>query len=341
MSNTKHFIVGLFVAGGLALLAALIVWFEGVAGVLRGGYEVRAHLENSGGIREGKRVHRDGIVVGQVSGVESSLPERPGVWLVMKIYEDEPVPDDATLFVEWGAMGDAFIDFRTAAKPVGKPLPTDDTAVVRDVVVKPHSFLPEGVMDRVTALTKETEDLKALINNVRELTEPRTVKDVKAGKPVNLPATLDQLSDTAAALRGFIQDEETRKLITAARKSAEELSTTLTEARKTMTEVEKEVKATGTATRETLATARKTAGNADEMIAKIAQDAEKAGKLVEGLTAIAQDLRAGKGTAGKLLTDEKLHEALLTLVENLNSMTEEAERLMIFWREEGVFAKEK
>jgi ABC-type transporter Mla subunit MlaD len=341
MSNTKYFIVGLFVAGGLILLAVLIVWFEGVAQVLRGGYEVRAHLRNSGGIRPGRRVHRDGLVVGQVADIESSLPTKPGVWLVMQVYEDERIPSDADFFAEWGAMGDVFLDFRTPEQPSGEHLPTDGTAVVRNVVVRPYSFLPEGIMEEVTGLTEGTDDFKALMKNLRELTEPRTSEDVANGQPANLSATLDQLAEAGRALKAFVEDPETRKLITAARTSAEELSTTLAKARESMTAIETEIASTGTATRETLAAARETADKADEMIARFSRDAEKAEQLVDRLTTIADDLKAGKGTAGKLLTEPELHDALLTLVENLGSMAEEAERLMALWREEGILAKDK
>ena len=91
MNNTKYVITGLFVIGGLALLAILIVWFEGLPGLLRGTYTVRAHLANSMGIRESKRVHRDGIAIGDVTAVTSSLPDEPGVWVVMRISAAEKI----------------------------------------------------------------------------------------------------------------------------------------------------------------------------------------------------------------------------------------------------------
>ena len=76
--DKKHIFVGLFVLGGLVLLMTLIVWFQGIAVYLRGGYEVRAHLDSSAGIRAGKRVTLDGLEIGDVREVVSSLPH-PGV----------------------------------------------------------------------------------------------------------------------------------------------------------------------------------------------------------------------------------------------------------------------
>ena len=66
MNNRKQIVVGLFVIVGLVLLGTMIVWFEGVAFLIRGGYIVTAHMDNAIGIREGKRVNVDGIEVGEV-----------------------------------------------------------------------------------------------------------------------------------------------------------------------------------------------------------------------------------------------------------------------------------
>ena len=69
MNDRKHVVVGLFVLGGFVLLGILIIWFEGVSHLVRGGYVVRGHLPSAKGVRAGKRVHLDGIEIGDVTDI--------------------------------------------------------------------------------------------------------------------------------------------------------------------------------------------------------------------------------------------------------------------------------
>lgn len=343
MNSAKHILTGLFVLAGLVILGTLIIWFEGVPRYIRGGYAVRAHLPNSMGITSGKRVHRDGIEIGDVADVTSSLPERPGVWVVMRINAGETIPASAVFRVQASAMGDARLDFRTDAAPVGGTLPADGSAVLEGRA-EPYSFLPQDLQDRLTQALESVGDLKDVLRNLKDLTEPRALADVGAGKPRNLPTALEQFSDTAASLQHLAEGPATRDLLANANQSLEELQTTLARSRQSLAQLDETLKAwqqVGYDTRDTMAVIRKTGQNADQMVEKIDKDAEKIGQLVDQLSAAAKDLRDGKGTLGKLMTDPELHDSLVALLENLNQVSKEAERLLVRWRKEGILSKEK
>ena len=116
MNDKKHIIVGVFVLVGAILLGTMIVWFEGVAIFVRGGYTVYTHLDSAIGIRAGKRVHLDGIEVGEVVAVKSAEPERRGVWLDLRITPGTNIPENARFVAQQSAVGgDAFMDFQTVA----------------------------------------------------------------------------------------------------------------------------------------------------------------------------------------------------------------------------------
>jgi len=347
MNKTKYVITGLFVIGGLVLVTILILWFEGLPGLVRGTYTVRAHLSNSMGIRESKRVHRDGIAIGDVTAVTSSLPDEPGVWVVMRTSAAEKIPSDARLVAQTSAMGDTSLDFQTTKVPTGGYLPADGSAVVKGAS-EPYSFLPEGITGSLREVAGDLAGLKALIANLTELTQPRTLADVKAGKPRNLSTTLQEFSAAAESVQALAQDPDTKALLSSARTSADELAKTLVAARQTLAEIEKTFKNVGadaggtlTSMQKTSDTWRKTGENVDLLVQQIARNADHADRLVGDLTAVVENIREGKGTVGKLLTDPELHDALTTLVENLNALTSDAKRLVTFWREEGILAKEK
>lgn len=128
MNDRKNIVVGLFVLGGLVILGTLIVWFEGVGVLIRGGYVVSGHFPSARGVRPGKRIHRDGIEIGDVRVVEPSGPARPGVWIRMRINPGERIPSDALLVSQQSAMGDLFLDFQTPARIRGAWKPAGEAS---------------------------------------------------------------------------------------------------------------------------------------------------------------------------------------------------------------------
>jgi len=337
MNDKKHVIVGLFVLGGLILFGTLIVWFQGVAGLLRGGYTVRGHLPSSMGVRAGKRVHQDGVEVGEVQDVVSSLPERPGVWVVMHIQPDVEIPREACFIAQSTTIGDMFLDFLITAQPTAY-LPKDGSAKVEGTI-RPPSLLPEDLMADFRDAMSKIQKIDKVIDNLKELTEPRSLEEVDAGtKPRNLSSALAQFEVTAKSVQTLVEDKETKRLFTRASEVAEELGTAIKEARETLAALRK--------TAETYTEAGKKAGDlldkGGQMVEKFSKDADEAQKTIANLNSLVDDLRAGKGTVGQLVSSDELHRKLTTLVENLTTMTENANRLITLWRYEGViWGKEK
>ncbi|MEA3367053.1 MAG: hypothetical protein U9R68_02945, partial [Planctomycetota bacterium] len=247
MNDRKHIVVGLFVLGGLVLLGVLVVWFGSVAGLIRGGYKVYAHLPSAVGIRKDKRVHRDGIEIGAVKDVQpslpkelkdvqTSLPEEPGVWIEMQINSGELIPANAEFVAQRGMAGDVYLDFRSTRRTTHY-LRTNDTATAVGRI-KPPSLLPEDVMKQFYNAMEKFDRLEALLANLSELTEPRTLQDVEAGKRKNLWTTLAQFQDTARTIDRQLTGKDTGqglgRLLVQAGTAAEELQKTLKQARTTL-----------------------------------------------------------------------------------------------------------
>ena len=346
MNDRKHIVVGLFVLGGLIGLGTLIIWFEGVSHLIRGGYEVRAHLPTAKGIRTGKRVHLDGIEIGNVKDITSSQTARPGVWVHMRINPGVGIPREATFIAQQTMTGDIYLDFESPAETAGDR-PTDGTATV-DGRLKPPSLLPEDVMKQFYNAMEKFDRLEALLANLNELTEPRTLQDVEAGKRKNLWTTLAQFQDTARTIDRQLTGKDTEqgfgRLLVQASAAAEELQKTLKRARTTLEQTDKTLQTAGEAGKTVAGLGKKAdalLAKGDALIAQLAKTADGADKLLANLSAAVTDARDGKGTVGKLMTDDELHRALVTLVRNLKEMTDNANRLMTMWRKEGIlWAKE-
>jgi phospholipid/cholesterol/gamma-HCH transport system substrate-binding protein len=348
VNDRKHILVGLFVLGGLILLAILIVWFRGVAGFLKGGYEVQVHLNSSQGVRDGKPVNQDGLPIGSVLDVASSLPDRPGVWARVYVIDQTRIPTTTRFVAQQTTLGEVFLDFQspagTAAYPAGEYLPTDGTARLEGYV-QPVSLLPEKIVDDLHAgiadLRKGLEQFQGLgdlIANLKELTAPRSLADVKAGKHKNLWTTLEQFEAAAESIQGQIQNPDSAfgQLLTQVRKAAEDLHGVLGQAGKAFDEVGKAV-----ATFDEAGKAFKGVGDsANAFIVKLSKDAERLTALLDNVNGMIADVRQGKGTLGQLLTNDQMHRELVNLIESLQIMGDNANRLVTMWRERGLFAKE-
>ncbi|MBM4017526.1 MAG: MCE family protein [Planctomycetes bacterium] len=352
MNDHKHVIVGLFVLVGAVLLGTMIAWFEGVAVFIRGGYAMHVHLDSAVGIRAGKRIHLDGIEVGDVVGVTSAEPQAHGVWVEVRISPDVRIPKSARFVAQQSALGgDPFLDFRTATATADF-WPQDGSARVEGVILAP-SILPEDI-----------------VTNFSELIAPRTPEEVGPDKPANLSSALVQIQRTAKAIQDEFQQPESqyRQLLARAGQSAEELSKTLKtvqdaiqkpdsplnlmlgDARQSTKDVSVTLKgvdemlATVRTTAETYTKAgvslRETSEEARKTLAVISKDAEEVGVLAANVNSLVQDIQKGKGTFGQLVANDELHRQLVVLVENLQKMIDNTNRLVTMLREEGIFAKE-
>ena len=324
MNDRKPIVVGLFVLGGLVLLGVLVIWFEGMARFIRTRYEVRGHLSSSIGVRAGKRVHKDGMEVGDVVDVVSSLPDRPGVWVLMRIDEDVDIPREAQFVAQQMTMGDIFLDFQTRG-PATESLPKNGSARIEGVIKTP-SLLPEDVMEDVREGIATLKRLEPLSKSLEELVAPRTIEEVESGaKPANLSSAVKQFQATAKTLQDELKSPESGfgRLLARAQQSADDLSATLA------------------AARDTLAVYKEAGTKAGAMVDRFKQNAEDAQKLLASASETVQDIRGGKGTLGKFVADEELHLKLTTLTENLIALTDNLNRLVTLWREEGILSKEK
>jgi len=345
VNDKKHIVVGLFVLAGALLLGTMIVWFEGVAIFIRGGYIVNVHLDSAVGIRAGKRVHLDGIEVGEVAGVASAEPERCGVWLELRLSPGTQVPKNARFVAQQSVTGgDAFMDFQTA-KPSKDFLPQDGSARVDGAIIPPTLLPPD------------------IVENFSDLIMPRTLEEVEAGKRANLSSALAQVQLTSKAIQDEFQQPESsfRVFLGKASASSEELTKTLKTIQDTLTKPDSDLNMLLAESRkmvkgvdETLATVRstvdtytkagvsltQTSDEARKALAQFNKDAEDIDVLAKNFNAVIEDIQKGKGTLGKLAASDELHRQLVNLVENLQKMTDNTNRLITFWREQGVFSKE-
>lgn len=98
--------VGLFVAIGIALTCALILYFGKVGDHFRGGYSVAVDFSNAGGLVRGAQVLYAGVLVGKVESIALSKAGT-GVTIGINMFEGAAIRNDAHFTIKQsGFLGD-------------------------------------------------------------------------------------------------------------------------------------------------------------------------------------------------------------------------------------------
>ena len=131
-------------------------------------------------------------------------------------------------------------------------------------------------------------------------------------------------------------DSQFNQLLAEARKAATDLRTVLDKAGKTVYNMDKTLASVDDAGKSI-----KTVGDHSTVfLDKLSKDADNLNAMLDTANAVLTDIRQGKGTLGQLAANDQLHRELVDLVENLRAMTDNVNRLVTMWREQGLLSKE-
>jgi len=339
----RNMAVGLFVVVGLVILGAMILQFNSLASLTGKGYNVTVKLDHSGNIMSGKLVHFNGVVVGTVKSVAVAEGGQ-GVIVVLRINEGVSIPENAQMRAQSTTMGDTVLDFVLPRdedgnwlKP-GKPLPTNGQAVITGSLAKGSPLLPQDLTNQATAALAKFEqlDIKQIskaLGNLAEMTEPRSVADVDAGKVQPNLATAIARIDAAAAK---LADEENNRNFKEVLKNAASATSNFSDVAKQAKDLMGQW---------SVATARLTADadalkeKSDKFLTKLLDDAVRLGDLLGTFNSLAKGVQEGEGTVGKLLKSEDLHKQLVLLTADLQEAAKTLNRLLVKLEKEGLMRK--
>ncbi len=320
-----EFKVGLLIVGALVILGGFVFILGNFS--LGPGFRLYVDYNFSGNIQPGAPVKVSGIKVGKVEDVQfwgGKLDPKTGrhVQVRVKIWVQQRVKDtireDAEFFVNTaGVLGEQYLEI--APGSFDKPVLATETVVGVDpprtdlIVARLYEFL-----DSVTSLLKEDKELiRNLLKDGASAVHELNVllaenREEISGLIVNAGKLADQASGLIGDVRTGLGDP---KVIGRTVASAER---TLSSADRALTEItprasrllDEGVRVTGLVTDAKL---ERALAAADAAIVAL----NKAGQLIANVDGLVVDVRAGKGTAGKLLTREELYADLKEMVRDL------------------------
>jgi ABC-type transporter Mla subunit MlaD len=163
---------------------------------------------------------------------------------------------------------------------------------------------------------------------------------VQAEQPREEP--LEQFEVTGKLLQAQLdqKDSNLNKLLIDADLSAQKLQEALDTTKKTLAAAEATLKTVGAKTGEVADRLGKTADKADDVMGRLGKAVDGATTTMNSINQTFEKINKGEGTLGRLAADPELYRALTTLLENLQDVADNADRVMTLWRQQGIFAKE-
>ena len=223
--------VGIFVAVGLSILAALVVQFGRLGEGFKSYYGLTVHFTDASGLLKNSDVLLGGAKVGQVAGPPRLVSSGRGVDVPLRIFDYVQIATGSSITVgSSGLLGDRFV---AITPPAGKP-----TTYI------PKGARVEGAREKgLDDITREGGDLiKDLRGTVAKIDTAVSRLNDQALSPANmdhLKETFANLSKTSAAfsesskkIDGVI--EKADGTMGSAREAAEKLQLAVGDVRKTV-----------------------------------------------------------------------------------------------------------
>jgi len=299
--------VGMTVIFASLTLAVLIFVMTGTTGLFTKKINIRAYVDNAGGLRVGAPVRLEGVDIGNVTGIRVVRdPHRrlAPVEVLMKIttkYSNTMGPDCEASLNTAGVLGEVFVDLdcrQSKGGPLvnGTELPTHDVAQLQDVV-----RASQGTLQNVDTLVKRLDNILTYVQSGQG----------SIGKVIYDPALFDRANDMLIQLQHIVAQANSTNGSIGKLLNSDELYNKANSAVDNLDKIIDEInKGNGTAGKFIKDPALY--DNANQTLAKANQ--------------LMADINAGKGTLGKLAKDEALAKKLDETVTRLNSILDRLDK---------------
>jgi phospholipid/cholesterol/gamma-HCH transport system substrate-binding protein len=222
--------VGIFVAIGLAMIAGFVVKFGRLGEGFKTYYDLTVRFKDASGLLKGSDVLLSGARIGRVGGGPRLLREGEGVAVPLRIYDYVKIAKGSQFTVgSSGLLGDRFVNVVVPSGPVTEYL-------VKNSVV--DGARSTGLDDLTHAGNQLIDDLRGTVQNINNTFTRLNTEALSPETLHNLRTSIDHLNETTNSLAQSSKKlddvvEKADATMTSAKKDADDLQGTITEARKT------------------------------------------------------------------------------------------------------------
>ncbi len=294
--NTTLLRVGIFMAIGLAVIAAMVVYFGRFGDAVRSYYTLRAEFPDASGIYKGAGVLLAGAKIGSVENNPVILPNMDGVYVDLKIYEDVEIPSKSEFLIgSSGLLGDKFVQI------VIGPGAKESPPIAPGAVIKGRT--EAGIGDLTTKAGAVMEELQQTVANIKSIT-------AKLDTGVFTGTTVGDLNATISNLKNVTGKLDTQVFTGTSMGDLNATIANLRQATASFAETSKKLDGV-------IAKAEGAIGTGDEALKSAKSAADEVKKTIAEVRGIVQQTKQGRGALGALLVDREMAENLKALVSNM------------------------
>jgi ABC-type transporter Mla subunit MlaD len=342
--------VGLFMLAGLTVLGFLLVLFGETPAWLGGAeYELTINFQEVEGVSEGVPIYLNGVQVGRVGRLEFDDPQRPalGVRVVALIKDKYYIPGGAVGRVYAAVFGIG----RGHIEIVGPPVPLEpldrEAAVIEGEMGNPfEGLVPDDLMFSVDKTVQQIGNLfeaaTPVADALYELLQRRPIEDVDGAIAeaqritANISTVVQRFDHTLKHFNEVLGDPKVKSAIVEAIENIEDLTAegrdTFALLRETAAQVQQDLDELD-AKVDTLVADTNVGVN--EIREHIVPALKNLAKLTNSLDRAALQLAEGEGTAGLLLRDARLYEALLLSAQRITQAVDRLRWLFDKFEKQG------
>ncbi|MEO7165649.1 MAG: MlaD family protein [Spartobacteria bacterium] len=223
--------VGIFVAVGLAILAALVVQFGRLGEGFKSYYSLTVHFADASGLLKSSDVLMGGAKVGQVAGAPTLATSGRGVNVPLRIFDFVKIPVGSSITVgSSGLLGDRFVSiYPPAGKPTGYIAKNSRIEGAREKGL--DDITKEGG-DLIKDLRGTVAKIDTAVDRLNEQALSKANMDHLKETFANLSTTTAALSESSKKIDGVI--EKADGTLGSAKEAAEKLQLAMNDARKTI-----------------------------------------------------------------------------------------------------------
>jgi len=324
--RARDVIVGLTIV----ISVALVIWGAFLLGRLpaigpNAPYQVTVISPSADNLNSQDVITFNGVTVGTVRTVELS-EDLGSAKITIGVYRDVSLPENTRAIIGADNLGRPYMTLSVVGTPAATTLPKDGSAVLNAQLAS-TGLIPDSVIqdfaslkDQFTTLSGKldmvADDMHVLLQPVN--TTSTTEQNMTSSNINNVSALIQRLNTTINSLNNLLADpklqSQIREIIANVDESSKNLKTTL---------------------QGLSVTAQKFNTSADAAHQSIVSLSAQMTQILEKVNSIAGSIQQGQGTAGLLVKDPRLYNALLDVTERLKGTVDDLHALVKQIQDEG------
>jgi phospholipid/cholesterol/gamma-HCH transport system substrate-binding protein len=331
-SYRKNVLVGATMIVALAMLALMTLLFgeAPIRWFTTGQVAVRFESDTAEGISNGSPIFYLGVNIGQVKRVDLPTDGKPGVVILGSVRSAELIPGNVRAVIRSTLIGGTA---SLTLEPIGG-VPQGHLAPNQTIHATSAgaNLLPREFTELATQLTELS---KRLQTSVDDWNKSKVID--KVGVTLDsVQKTVEKFGATSEELRKLLGDDKMRGDLKTTLANFREVSENAKVIGKNLEKLTTDLQKTNT---DVSVVINKTGTRIDDLSKQLGGRLDQLAGVLERFNSVAMKIDKGEGTAGKLINDPKLYEALLDTSQELALTVKDLRRLVEQWEQEGVSLK--